>query len=187
MNSPTNSASQDAHAHDPHREDLREADSARLTARRAEVFAALARRAARGQPFSRRREQTQPYECDGLTAFRALPMIVVLPTTEEQLAATLRTCHRLRVPVVARGAGTGLSGGALPHRCGSHRVAREVQQDPHARSAVLYRRGSVRRAQLARSARRLLRSAFITRPIRAVRSPAPSAATSPRIPAACIA
>jgi glycolate oxidase len=117
MNSPTNSTSQDAHAHDPYREDLREADSGRLTARRAEVFAALAQLLPADSILTAR-EQTQPYECDGLTAFRALPMIVVLPTTEEQLAATLRTCHRLRVPVVARGAGTGLSGGALPHRWG---------------------------------------------------------------------
>jgi glycolate oxidase len=117
MNSPTNSASQDAHAHDPHREDLREADSGRLTARRAEVFAALGKLLPADSILTAR-EQTQPYECDGLTAFRTLPMIVVLPTTGEQLAATLRTCHRLRVPVVARGAGTGLSGGALPHRWG---------------------------------------------------------------------
>jgi glycolate oxidase len=64
------------------------------------------------------REETAPYECDGLTAFRAMPMLVVLPENETQLAAVLKTCHRLRVPVVARGAGTGLSGGALPHRAG---------------------------------------------------------------------
>jgi glycolate oxidase len=55
-----------------------------------------------------------PYECDGLTAFRQRPMVVVLPETLEQVQAVLRCCHRARVPVVARGAGTGLSGGALP-------------------------------------------------------------------------
>jgi glycolate oxidase len=55
-----------------------------------------------------------PYECDGLTAFRQRPMVVVLPETVEQVQAVLRCCHRARVPVVARGAGTGLSGGALP-------------------------------------------------------------------------
>ncbi len=55
-----------------------------------------------------------PYECDGLTAFRQRPMVVVLPETVEQVQAVLRVCHSARVPVVARGAGTGLSGGALP-------------------------------------------------------------------------
>ena len=64
------------------------------------------------------REDTVPYECDGLTAYREQPLIVALPETEAQVAATLRACHRLNVPVVARGAGTGLSGGALPHRMG---------------------------------------------------------------------
>ncbi len=86
-------------------------------ARQAEVSAALAA-VLPANAILTRREQTQPYECDGLTAFRAVPMVVVLPETEAQLAATLRTCHRLGVPLVPRGAGTGLSGGALPHRWG---------------------------------------------------------------------
>ena len=60
------------------------------------------------------REDVQPYECDGLSAYRRLPMIVALPDSEEQVRDILRICNRLRVPVVARGAGTGLSGGALP-------------------------------------------------------------------------
>ena len=55
-----------------------------------------------------------PYECDGLTAFRQRPMVVVLPESVEQVQAVLRICDQARVPVVARGAGTGLSGGALP-------------------------------------------------------------------------
>ncbi len=63
-------------------------------------------------------EDTTPYECDGLTAYREQPLAVALPETEEQVAAVLRACHKLGVPVVARGAGTGLSGGALPHRMG---------------------------------------------------------------------
>ena len=63
-------------------------------------------------------EDTIPYECDGLTAYREQPLAVALPENEEQVAAVLRTCHRLNVPVVARGAGTGLSGGALPHKLG---------------------------------------------------------------------
>jgi glycolate oxidase len=63
-------------------------------------------------------EDTVPYECDGLTAYRQQPLVVVLPETEGQVAAVLKACHALQVPVVARGAGTGLSGGALPHALG---------------------------------------------------------------------
>ncbi len=63
-------------------------------------------------------EDTTPYECDGLTAYRQRPLCVVLPETYEQIAAVLKLCHRLNVPVVARGAGTGLSGGAMPHAMG---------------------------------------------------------------------
>ena len=63
-------------------------------------------------------EDTTPYECDGLTAYRERPLCVALPETLEQVQAVLRVCHRLQVPVVARGAGTGLSGGAMPHRLG---------------------------------------------------------------------
>ncbi|WP_312304201.1 FAD-binding protein, partial [Pulveribacter sp.] len=59
-------------------------------------------------------EDTTPYECDGLTAYRQRPLVVCLPETEEEVQAVLQTCHRLQVPVVARGAGTGLSGGAMP-------------------------------------------------------------------------
>ena len=60
-------------------------------------------------------EDLYPYECDGLSAYRKLPMLVVLPTQTEQVQAILKISHELDVPVVARGAGTGLSGGALPH------------------------------------------------------------------------
>ncbi|OYT91365.1 MAG: FAD-binding oxidoreductase [Burkholderiales bacterium PBB3] len=63
-------------------------------------------------------EDTTPYECDGLTAYRQRPLLVALPETEAQVAAVLRACHALNVPVVARGAGTGLSGGAMPHALG---------------------------------------------------------------------
>src|SRR5438445_4651208 len=70
-------------------------------------------------------EDTRSYECDGLSAYRQLPMVVALPSNEEEVqqvlrtchelkVQVLRTCHELKVPVVARGAGTGLSGGALP-------------------------------------------------------------------------
>ena len=63
-------------------------------------------------------EDTVPYECDGLTAYRQRPLVVALPETEAQVAGVLRACHALGVPVVARGAGTGLSGGALPNALG---------------------------------------------------------------------
>ena len=60
-------------------------------------------------------EQLRPYECDGLTAYRQLPWIVVLPSNREEVEKILALCTACGVPVVARGAGTGLSGGALPH------------------------------------------------------------------------
>jgi glycolate dehydrogenase FAD-linked subunit len=59
-------------------------------------------------------EQLRTYECDGLTGHRAVPELVVLPGSTEDVQAVLRGCHRRRVPFVARGAGTGLSGGATP-------------------------------------------------------------------------
>ena len=59
-------------------------------------------------------EELRPYECDGLSAYRNLPLAVVIPETVEQVQETLRLCAANNVPVVARGAGTGLSGGALP-------------------------------------------------------------------------
>jgi len=63
-------------------------------------------------------EDLKPYECDGLSAYRAVPLVVALPETIEQVQNILSLCHRHNVPVVARGAGTGLSGGALPHEQG---------------------------------------------------------------------
>ncbi|MEI6719558.1 MAG: FAD-linked oxidase C-terminal domain-containing protein [Betaproteobacteria bacterium] len=82
-------------------------------ARQREVVAAL-RAFMPAHAVLYREEETRPFECDGLSAYRQLPMVVALPETEEQVARVLRTCHGLGVPVVPRGAGTGLSGGALP-------------------------------------------------------------------------
>jgi glycolate oxidase len=86
-------------------------------------------------------EDLRPYECDGLTAFRELPLAVCLPESEGQVVDVLRTCHRLGVPVVARGAGTGLSGGAMPHGQGVvlslARLNRILRIDPLARVAVV--------------------------------------------------
>src|SRR5450755_1668563 len=65
-----------------------------------------------------REEDTRPYECDGLTLYRQVPMAVALPDRESQVAQVLKLCHAMQVPVVPRGAGTGLSGSALPHAGG---------------------------------------------------------------------
>ncbi|MGE5450275.1 MAG: FAD-linked oxidase C-terminal domain-containing protein [Acidobacteriota bacterium] len=88
-----------------------------------------------------RDEAVTPFECDGLTAYRQRPLAVALPETHEQVGAVLAACHALQVPVVARGAGTGLSGGALPHAEGVTlslaRLTRIVRVDPLARTAVV--------------------------------------------------
>ena len=59
-------------------------------------------------------EELHTYECDGLTNFRVMPLAVLLPNSTEEVQAIIRICHRERMPFVARGSGTGLSGGALP-------------------------------------------------------------------------
>src|SRR6187399_1085454 len=91
--------------------------AAERSRRRAEVVAALSA-ALPAHALLWQREDTVPYECDGLTAYREQPLVVALPESEAQVAAVLAICHRLAVPVVARGAGTGLSGGALPNPLG---------------------------------------------------------------------
>jgi glycolate oxidase len=86
-------------------------------------------------------EDTRPYECDGLTAYRQLPMVVALPETEEQVQRILQACARLEAPVVPRGAGTGLSGGALPPGNGvllsMAKFMRVLKIDPVARLAAV--------------------------------------------------
>ena len=86
-------------------------------------------------------EDTTPYECDGLTAYRQRPLVVALPETEAQVAAILKTCFDMGVPVVARGAGTGLSGGAMPHALGVTlslaRFNKIVKMDKRSRTAVV--------------------------------------------------
>jgi glycolate oxidase len=64
------------------------------------------------------RQRLRTYECDGLSHYRVIPAVVVLPRTAAQVAAVIRACAEERVPFVARGSGTGLSGGALPHADG---------------------------------------------------------------------
>ncbi|NVK43089.1 MAG: FAD-binding protein [Oceanospirillaceae bacterium] len=84
-------------------------------------------------------ETLRPYECDGLSMYCERPMLVVLPETVEQVQEVLRICHREQVPVVARGAGTGLCAGAMPHAEGVvlslAKFNRILEIDPLARSA----------------------------------------------------
>src|SRR5882762_6731169 len=98
--------------------------------------------------------ELRPYECDGLTAFRQLPLAVVLPRDENQVREIISICHRLDVPVVARGSGTGLSGGAMPHGAGVvlslARLNQILELDPLARTARL--QPGVRNLQVSEAA-----------------------------------
>ena len=84
-------------------------------------------------------EAMRPFECDGLSVYRKLPLLVALPENTTQVRDILRCCNRLNVPVVTRGAGTGLSGGALPLESGLllvlTRLDRILEIDPVARTA----------------------------------------------------
>ena len=108
--------------------------------RQAEVVAALARHVPT-HALLWNAEDTTPYECDGLTAYRQRPLVVCLPETEAQVQAVLRACHAIQVPVIARGAGTGLSGGALPHPMGVTlslaKFNKILQVDAASRTAVV--------------------------------------------------
>jgi len=115
-------------------------DPADRAGRQSAVVAALSR-VLPAHALLWRREDTVPYECDGLTAYREQPLVVALPETDAQVAALLQACHRLQVPVVARGAGTGLSGGALPHKLGVTlslaKFNRILKVDPVGRTATV--------------------------------------------------
>jgi glycolate oxidase len=84
-------------------------------------------------------EAKRPFECDGLSVYKEMPRLVVMPNSTEQVQKAMRLCQRHRVPVVVRGAGTGLSGGALPHPDGVllslTRLSQIVEIDPEARLA----------------------------------------------------
>ena len=99
-------------------------------------------------------EDTTPYECDGLTAYRERPLVVVLPESYAQVQDILKTCHALGVPVVARGAGTGLSGGAMPHKLGVTlslaKFNKILKMDPQSRTAVV--QGGVRNLAISEAA-----------------------------------
>ncbi len=87
--------------------------NADLIARKAQIVAALAKVLPAGGVISDIAE-TRAYECDALTAYRCAPLAVVLPTSTAEVSAVLRICHDMGVPVVPRGSGTSLAGGALP-------------------------------------------------------------------------
>ena len=89
------------------------APDAGLISRKSEIVAAL-RAVLPPDAVISDPEETRAYECDALTAYRCAPLAVVLPRTTEEVAAAMRVCHRMRVPVIPRGAGTSLAGGALP-------------------------------------------------------------------------
>ena len=99
-------------------------------------------------------EDTTPYECDGLTAYRERPLVVVLPETYAQVQGVLKACHALNVPVVARGAGTGLSGGAMPHKLGVTlslaKFNKILKMDAASRTAVV--QGGVRNLAISEAA-----------------------------------
>lgn len=99
-------------------------------------------------------EDTTPYECDGLTAYRQRPLVVALPETYAQVQAVLKACHALDVPVVARGAGTGLSGGAMPHALGVTlslaKFTKILKLDAASRTAVV--QGGVRNLAISEAA-----------------------------------
>ena len=86
-------------------------------------------------------EDVKPYECDGLSCYRALPGAVLLPENEAETVAALRLCAAAGVPVVARGAGTGLSGGAMPVADGivlsMAKLNRVLSIDPLSRTALV--------------------------------------------------
>ena len=100
------------------------------------------------------KEDLSPYECDGLSAYRRLPLAVALPENEAQVVAVMRACYEAGVPVVARGAGTGLSGGALPHEQGVvlslAKLKRILRVDKTARTAVV--QPGVRNAAISEAA-----------------------------------
>ena len=99
-------------------------------------------------------EDTTPFECDGLTAYRQRPMVVALPETYEQVQGILKSCHAMGVPVVARGAGTGLSGGAMPHATGVTlslaKFNKILKLDAKSRTAVV--QGGVRNLAISEAA-----------------------------------
>ena len=101
-------------------------------------------------------EDLTPFECDGLSAYPQVPMIVVLPENEEQVCQVMKLCHQFKAPIVFRGAGTGLSGGAIPYDQGVLLVLSKLQRithiDPIGRYAVV--QPGVRNAAISEATKR---------------------------------
>ena len=144
---------------------------------RREKIAAALRSIVPGEGVITETDSMRVYETDGLSAYRQLPMIVVLPETTQQVADILRYCKEEGVKVVPRGAGTGLSGGALPLAdgvlLGLGKFNRILEIDYDNRAVVTLTPCRM--------------TASITRRIRPARSPVRSVAISRRIPVACTA
>ena len=88
-----------------------------------------------------RSEDTRPYECDGLSLYRELPPVVILPENEAQIIEVVQACKAFNIPIVPRGAGTGLSGGAMPHPrgvlLGVSKLNRILEINPESATAVV--------------------------------------------------
>ena len=99
----------------------------------------------------------KPYECDGLSAYRQMPRVVVLPESVEQVQAVMKLCQQTGTPIVPRGAGTSLSGGAMPHKNGVvlslARLNRVLQIDKHNRTALV--QAGVRNLQISEAVQHL--------------------------------
>ena len=122
-------------------EDSGESMATASRAQRVDVFARALEREVPGCTLLTEVEDVAPYECDGLAAYRQLPLGVVLAESEAQVQGVLRICAHLGVPVVPRGAGTGLSGGAMPIHEGVvlslARMRKIIAVDPYSRTATL--------------------------------------------------
>ena len=131
-------------------------------------------------------ERLRPFECDALSAYRQPPLAVAMPTTVAEVQAVLAECRAAGIPVVTRGAGTGLSGGALPLAHGvllnMSRMNRILEIDAANRLARV--QPGVRNLQISEAVAPL---GLYYAPIHPHRSPAASAATSPRTRAASTA
>ena len=97
--------------------------NARILAEKPQIVARLEAVLGKGAVIHDEAE-TRAYECDGLTAYRCPPLAVVLPRTTEEVAAVLKLCHEMQVPVVPRGAGTSLAGARCRRRTASFWVWR---------------------------------------------------------------
>ena len=107
-----------------------------------------------GESLKHTLEDLKPFECDGLSAYPKIPLLAALPENEAQVIEVMRICHRHQVPIVFRGAGTGLSGGAIPYERGLLLVMSKLKSilniDPISRIAVV--EPGVRNAAISQAA-----------------------------------